>query len=252
MLTNEGVKVGLEVGHEQGRTYALAGEVSDAENELPVVKFDVVVVISADSELGPVNGADLVGILVGELLGNEHGLHLGPQIQVCFQSLLLQLPPKQPLVFDGHRNHVGDGGNNLRSLKHILLLNEPANEDVGNGAFLVQHGDHLPKLLEEGVGLTFNGTRPLKGGQSSSVIDVGRIRVLQANVGGHEPYVVLLTVPDEERHFQQAELLAQKSPVHVKEIVRRYVIVDGLRDLQQSLDLQLTEVEFSLQAIDAA
>ena len=61
---NEGVKIGLKIGHEQGRRHAFAADVAYAEDELAVVELHVVKVVATHAELRAINSGQVV-VLVG-------------------------------------------------------------------------------------------------------------------------------------------------------------------------------------------
>ena len=184
-FTDQGVKIGLEVGHQQGRTDALTRKVTDAEHQLPIEEFTVVEVVAAHPQFRSVDRAEFVKIVGRQVLRDEHSLYLRPQVQVRLQAFLLQLPLEEPLVFDGHRNHVADRGDDLHPLEHILLIHETADEDVGDRPFLMQHRHHVHEVPKQRVVRPVNQPRSLDLGQVRPVVDFPvEVQPVQPNRGG--------------------------------------------------------------------
>ena len=63
--------------------------------------------------------------------------------------------------------------------------------------------------------------------------------------------VAAFLVLNEKGHFLHAYFPAKEGPVHIEQPLSRHIIVNGLGDVQQSVDLKLLEVEFPLQRLDA-
>ncbi len=190
-----------------------------------------------------VHAVELVVLVGGEGFGQEHLLELAGEFHFVLELFLLQLALEQALVLDGDGDDVRDGGDELHLVEHVLVGIEAADEDVGQGEVLVPHRDDHVELFEEGVvGLV----EVLQAGEAlEELLDVaveGGLFPADAGLAGPA-----LLVAKEERHLADAHLPTQKVGVHLEQPVGLDVVVDGLGDVQQAIDLQLLEVQFALQ-----
>lgn len=244
---NQGPEIGLEIGHEQGRCHAFACNVGNAEGDLPVGEFHHVVIIPAHGKVGLVDARQLVVFARGKPPGYQGALDFSGHLYLAVYDFLAHPLLEQALVLDGHGNHIGDGGHELHLVIDIVVVLKTADEGVGNRLVFVQHRNHQVELPDEGV---FRFFQPLGGAvpvQFGADIAFQQFLV-DAQVGLALP---MTAVAQKKAHLAQFHLPAQESVVHVEQVGGRNVIVDGLCDGQQTVDLQLLEADIPLQFFDA-
>ena len=154
------------------------------------------------------------------------------------------MPFKKSFVFNGYGNDVGDGGDELHLAVHVVFLFETADEHIRDGQlFVLYRNDHI-ELADERIVVVFHVFEAGVAGQQRADVYFQQLVGYADGAGTAPVFIVFMHI---EGHFFDAEFPAQKRLVHFVQPLCRHVVVDGLGNAEQPVDLQLLEIQLALQ-----